>query len=108
MIGAFERDTRLAQDFAGDQRIVTLDDAAGIDQVEIPAAVLGLAVDAVPRNAGFVADDGAARTQDGVEQGRLTDVGTANDDYGGLCGHVLSIIALIGIYAIHATIKVPT
>src|SRR5579872_6685302 len=90
VVGGFERDACLAKDLAGDQRMITLDDATRIDRVELLGAILGLAIDAVPRNARLVADDRAARAQDGVEQGRLTDVGTTNDDYGRLCGHVHS------------------
>ncbi len=98
MSGAFERHARLAQDFAGDEGVVTLDDAAGIDQLEFPAAVLGLSVDAVAGNAGLIAHNGAARAQDRVEKGRLTDVGSSNDDDGGLGErHATSMIALLAV-----------
>ena len=57
VIGAFQGHARLPQDFTGDQSVVILDDAAGIDQVEFPGAILGLPVDAVAGNARLIADD---------------------------------------------------
>ena len=57
---AFERDAGLVQNFAGDQLVVVVDDAAGIDQLEGAAAILALAVDPVARDAGLIADNRAA------------------------------------------------
>ena len=54
-------------------------DTAGVDEDELAAVPFGLAVDAVTGDTGGVLHDGAALTDELVEQGRFTDVGTAND-----------------------------
>jgi hypothetical protein len=43
------------------------------------AAPLGFAVEAVARNAGLVADDGAARSDDAVEERRFAHIRAADD-----------------------------
>src|SRR5579883_555334 len=55
--GAFERDLRLPQDLAGDVFAVIDDNAAGVDDFEAAAIVLGKPVDAVPRDPRLIADD---------------------------------------------------
>ncbi len=78
-VGFFERDLSLAENLAGDQGFVVGDDAAGVDQAGFAALPLDLAVDAVARDAGLVADDGAARAGEAVEERALADVGAAAD-----------------------------
>ena len=53
-------DLGLAEDFGGDEGFVVGDDAAGVDEADVAAGPLDLAVDAVAGDAGLVADDGAA------------------------------------------------
>ncbi len=65
--GAVEGKAGLFEDFSGDHFVVVGDDSAGVDQFEMTAMVGGFAVDAVAGDAGFVADDGAALAEDGVE-----------------------------------------
>ena len=64
-----QRDVGLAQDLRGDVLLVGDHDAAGIDQLEAATVMLGDAVDAVARDAGLVADDGAALSGDAIEEG---------------------------------------
>ena len=78
--GAVQRYARLPEDLARDQFGRLGQNAAGVDQLEAPAAVRGLAVDPVARDARLVADDGAALAQDAVEESGLADVGPAHDD----------------------------
>jgi hypothetical protein len=78
--GGVEREARLLQDLRRDERFVIGDDAAGVDDFEAAADVDGDAADAVARDAGFVADDGAARAGDCVEERGLAHVGSADND----------------------------
>ena len=88
--GTLEREARLFQDLARDQLLVVRDDAAGVDQLEVPAVIPGLAVNAVARDAGLVADDRAALADDRVEKSGLPDVWPADDDNRGKIGHTSS------------------
>ena len=63
----------------GNQRLVVGNDAAGIDHAQHLARPFGFAVEAVAGDAGLVADDGAARSDQPVEQRRFADVGAADD-----------------------------
>ena len=53
--------------------------AAGIDDAQAAPAPFGLAVEPVAGDAGFVADDGAPRSHQPVEERGFADVGTAHD-----------------------------
>jgi len=69
----------LEKDFGGEQRGVVGDDAAGVDQARVGGLPLDEAVDAVAGDAGLVADNGAARAGEAIEERRLADVGAAAD-----------------------------
>ncbi len=69
----------LEKDFGGDEFGVVGDDAAGVYEARVGSHPLDEAVDAVAGDAGLVADDGAARTGEAIEERRLADVGTAAD-----------------------------
>ena len=69
----------LEEDFGGDEFGVVGDDAAGVDQAGGGGLPLDEAVDAVAGDSGLVADDGAARTGEAIEERRLADVGAAAD-----------------------------
>jgi len=69
----------LEEDFGGDEFGVVGDDAAGVYQACVGSHPFDEAVDAVASNAGLVADDGAARTGEAIEERRLADVGAAAD-----------------------------
>jgi len=69
----------LKEDFGGDEFGVVGDDAAGVDQAGGGGLPLDEAVDAVAGDAGLVADDGAARAGEAIEECRLADVGAAAD-----------------------------
>ena len=58
------------------------DDAAGIDNAHLAAVPLGFAVNPVAGDAGLVADDGAPRAHQPVEQRRLADIRPADDGQG--------------------------
>ena len=66
--GFGERGAGLAEDFGGDEVGVVGDDATGVDQAGGGGLPLDEAVDAVAGDAGFVADDGAARTGQAIEE----------------------------------------
>ena len=84
--GFVERDAGLAEDFRGDEIFFFGEDAAGVDDAQVAAFPFGVAVEAVAGDAGFVADDGAARAYDAVEERGLADVGAAHDGDGGDAG----------------------
>jgi len=69
----------LEKDFGGEQRGVVGDDAAGVDQARVGGLPLDEAVDAVAGDAGLVANDGAARAGEAIEERGLADVGAAAD-----------------------------
>ena len=77
--GFVERDARLTVDFGRDQVFLFGQNAAGVDDAQMAAAPLGVAVEAVAGDAGFVADNGAARAHDAVEERGLADIGAAHD-----------------------------
>ena len=54
----------------------------GIDDAQMASAPFRLAVEAVARDAGLVADDGAARAHQPIEERGFADVGTAHDGDG--------------------------
>ena len=64
---------------AGISCLVVGNDAAGIDHAQLLAGPFHLAVDAVAGDAGLVADDGAPRSDQPVEQRGLADVGAADN-----------------------------
>ena len=81
-----------------DQLIDVVDaHAAGIDQFEAAAAIIGFTVNAIPRDARFVTNDRTALTQDGIKKRRFPDVGPAHDDDGGqvaAIGHSSAMVAM--------------
>ena len=85
-VGFFEGEAGLAEDFGGDLGFVVGDDAAGIDDAGGAALPADFAVDAVAGDAGLVADDGAARAGEAIEEGGFADVGAAHDRKDWPCG----------------------
>ena len=85
-VGFLQRDFRLAEDFRRDEIFVFGKDAAGVDDAQVASAPLRLAVEAVARDAGFVADNGAPRSDQAVEQRGFAHVGAAHDGDGGMRG----------------------
>ena len=83
-LGFVERGARLAEDFGGNQLGVVRNDAAGVDEARGAAGPLDFAVDAVAGDAGLVADDGAPRAGEAIEERGLADVGAAADGEDGL------------------------
>jgi hypothetical protein len=77
--GLVECDARLAEDFRGNEFLVFGDDPARIDDAELVSAPLGVAVEAVARDARLVADYGAARSSEAIEERRLANVGASDD-----------------------------
>src|ERR1039458_4039347 len=77
--GLIERYSRLAEDFRRDEVFFFWEDAASIDNADAPAAPLRIAVKPVAGDAGLVANDGAARANDAVEQRGLAYVRSAHD-----------------------------
>ena len=81
--GGSQRHFGLLQDLRGDVLVVVDHDAAGVDQFEAAAVVFGRAHDAVARDAGLIADNGAPLSGDAIEEGGLSYVGPAHDDHRG-------------------------
>ena len=81
--GLVERHPRLLKHLDGDVLGVPGDDAAGVDHLEAAAVVLGQTVNAVPRDAGLVADNGAPLARDRVEQRGFPYIRPAHDDHRG-------------------------
>ena len=54
-------------------------DAPGIDEGEGPPGPFGLGGNAVARDPGLIMDNSDAPADDAVEQGRLADIGSADD-----------------------------
>ena len=78
-VGFVESEAGLAEDFRGNLCIVVGDDAAGIDRRGRCGPASDFAVDAVAGDAGLVADDGAARAGEAIEEGGFADVGASHD-----------------------------
>ena len=74
-------DLGLFEDLGRDILGVVRHDSAGIDDFEAAAVVLGESVDAIARDSGFVADDGAPLPRDAIEQGGFSDVRPAYDGH---------------------------
>ena len=85
-MGFLERDPRLAKNLGGDVLFIFGNDAPGIDHAKAAPVPLGGAVEAVARDAGLVADNGAASSDDAVKQRGLADIRPANDGEG--CGTI--------------------
>ena len=75
----FERDASLAKNLRRNQRLVFGNDAAGVDHAQHLAGPFGFAVETITGDAGLVANDGAARPDQAVEERDLADVGAADD-----------------------------
>ena len=86
-VGLLQRDLGLAKNLGRDQRFVFRNDAAGIDHAQRPAGPFGFAIEAVASDAGLVADDGAARSDETVEERRFADVGAADNGQRAGQGH---------------------
>ena len=84
--GFVEGDAGLAVDFGGDEIFFFGENAAGVDDAQVTVFPFGVAVEAVAGDAGFIADDGAARAHDAVEERGLADVGASYDGDGGDAG----------------------
>ena len=81
--GFVERDAGLAINLGGDEIFFFGENASGVDDAQVAAFPLRVAVEAVASDAGLVADDGAARAYDAVKERGLANVGAADDGYGG-------------------------
>lgn len=67
MRGLFERGPGLLEDLRGDEAVIVGEDAPGVDDLEFPAVVLGLTVNAIARDAGFIPDNRPPVPNDRVE-----------------------------------------
>src|SRR5258708_9752530 len=77
--GFVECDPSLAKNFRRNKVPVVWNDSSGIDHAEIVPQPMRLAVKAVARDSGLVADNRAARTNQPVEQRGLADVWPADN-----------------------------
>ena len=73
--------------------LATLADTSGIDEVEVHAELRVVRVDRVARGACYVGDDVALLTDEGIDQRRLTRVGSADDS------DTWSIEGLVDVFA---------
>ena len=85
-VGFFERDPGLAKNFRRNEIFVFGKDAAGVDDAQLASAPFRFAVEAVARDAGLVADNGAPRAHQPIEQRGFADVGAAHDGDRGNAG----------------------
>ncbi len=81
-VGLLESDFRLAENFRRDEVFVLGEDAARIHDAQVASAPFRLAVKAVARDAGLIANNGAARAYQPVEQRGLADIGAPHDGDG--------------------------
>jgi len=89
------------ENLRGDILLIFDDDAAGVDQFEMPALVFGLPVEAVARDAGLVADNRAPLSSDSIEECGLSNVGPAHNDH---CGNGIGHVSLNDSRAIHGNV----
>ena len=85
-VGFLQSDLGLAKNFRRNEVFVFGENAAGIHDAQMASAPFGLAVEPVARDAGFVADNGAPRADQPVEERGFADVGAAHDGDGGHAG----------------------
>ncbi len=98
-VGGLDGVLRLGGDGGVEAQHVLLP-AAGVDDLEAPAGPLRLVADAVTGDAGLVLHDGFAAADDPVHQGRLADVGAADDGEHGkrsVTGLTESALDLLGV-----------
>src|SRR5215471_12680173 len=76
-----QRDASLSENLGWNQLGLARYNTARIDQLEAPAPIGRFAGDAVARDARLIADNGPPLAEDGIEQRRFADVGTADDDH---------------------------
>src|ERR1700690_1921558 len=74
-----KRDLGLAENLRRDEIFIFGDDAAGIHHSKLMSEPFDLAIEAVARDAGLVADDGAPRPGQMIKERRFTDVRAADD-----------------------------
>ena len=79
-VGTLERVVRRAMRRLGEIRIRGGADAARVDDAEGRSAEIANGLDAVARHAGLVVHDGNAAPGETVEEGRLPDVGTPDEN----------------------------
>ena len=80
LVGLLDGQQNLFVDFSFEDVVGVDNPAAGVDYRELFAVPVDLSVLAVARCSGGVVDDGGACAGQTVEEGRLSDIGTA--DYG--------------------------
>jgi len=74
-----ERNPSLPKDLRRNEIFFFGKNAAGVDDADAAAAPLGVTIKAVARDAGLIADDGAPRSGQMIEQCRFADVRASND-----------------------------
>jgi hypothetical protein len=75
----FKRNFGLAKNLRRYEVLVVWDDAARIDHAELVSKPFRLAIEAVARDAGLIADNGAPRSGEMVEERRFANVGASDD-----------------------------
>ncbi len=85
-VGFLERHFGLAKDFGRDEVFVLRKNAAGVDDAQAASAPFGFAVETVARDARFVADDGAPRAHQAIEERGFAHVGAPHDGDSGNAG----------------------
>jgi len=78
-VGFFESDLGLAVNLRRHEIFFFRNNAASIDYAQAVAAPFTLSVETIASDAGLVADDGASRTYDSIEQGGLADVWSSDN-----------------------------
>src|SRR5216683_8285240 len=85
-IGFYQSDLRLAENLCRDEVFIFGENSPRIHDAEMASAPFRLAIETVARDAGFVANNGATRAYQAIEERGFTDVGTPDDSDGGHAG----------------------
>src|ERR1700694_4767046 len=80
--GFYQSDLRLAENFRGDEVLIFGENAPRINAAEVTPSPPRLAIETVARDARLVANNGATRAYQAIEERGFTDVGTPHDSDG--------------------------
>src|SRR3954452_2121160 len=78
-----ERHLGLFQDLRRNQSIIVGYDSTGINQAKMFPPIFGFSVNAIAGDAGLVANNGAAISQNGIKQSGFSDIRATHNYHGG-------------------------
>ena len=80
-IGFFQRHLGLAKYLRGNQGFVVRNNSAGVYHAQQTSVPVDFTIETVPRDAGLIAHNGAARSREPIEERGFAHVGPAHDRY---------------------------